>query len=160
MKRNSKSPVLLPGAVAGLLLLAATQLGVAGMYQLADLGVLNGEAAAINNAGQIVGWTYNTSYYTDFAAFWTNCNSPPVNLSVGPDFYPCENQAAAINSSGQIVGLELDYNFSYFGGFWNNSRSEGESLGAGTFYAQAYGINDSGQIVGVAELVYRMPHAA
>lgn len=106
MKRNSKSPVLFPAAAAGLLMLAATQLGIAGMCQLADLGVYNGEAAGLNSSGRTVGWTYNRYWSDYFAVFWTNSSSPLVDLNSlvpGNSGWVWE-EATAINDSGEIVG--------------------------------------------------------
>ncbi len=162
MKPNLKSPVLFPAVVVALLLWAATQAAVAGGYEVADLGVYNGEAAGLNNSGQIVGWTFNTYWSEDFAVYWTNSSSPPVDLTPAvADYY---SAALAINNSGQIVGgqqLGESQGFAYEVAFWNNSGSTAVYLATlGGDWAGATGINASGQIAGYAYTAAEKIHAA
>ena len=150
------------GVCAGavMLLLVVASFRVAAQYNVVDLGASGGEAAGINNAGQIVGWAYNTYWEEDFAVFWTNSSSPLVYLTTGAaDYY---SEAASVNSSGQIAGGEQlgeNTGYAYEGAFWNDSSSTAAELFSFVWGA-AYSINDSGQIVGFAGTAEDQDHAA
>ena len=83
-------------------MLAVAPSGVAALYNVVDLGAIGGEAAGINNTGQIVGSAYSAE--EDFAVFWTNSSSPPVHLTSGA--LGNYSKAASINNTGQIAGVE------------------------------------------------------
>ena len=132
-----------------MLLLAVTPSRVAALYNDVDLGASGGEAAGINNTGQIIGWAYSSS--EDVAVFRTNSSSTPVLLNT---LGGSTIQADTINSSGQIVGF-----CSITGGvphavLWSNSSSAALDLNtvipgnSGWVLYQATAINDSGEIVG------------
>src|SRR5262249_46059879 len=134
----------------------------AGRYQIVDLGALGGnasEAFAINNSGQIVGYSL-TAGGASHAAYWENATSPPVDLGIVSGAYD-SSVALGINDSNQIVGYSYHVvypNFYSHASFWLNNSSPPWDIG--TFAASgehpplnsaAYGINASGQIVGYAE---------
>jgi probable HAF family extracellular repeat protein len=126
-----------------------------------DLGTLNGQnvqnystGQSINNAGQVVGssafapsvnhaFLWDSGVMTDLGALGNS-----MSLS----------EAWDINNKGQIVG---DATYTFDGGvkavIWDggkiydlNSFLSPEISQAGWFLAQAYSINDHGQIIGVA----------
>jgi probable HAF family extracellular repeat protein len=127
-------------------------------YNVIDLGTLGGtysKAYGVNDSGQIVGESYTGSNginEADHGAFWTNSSSAAIDLgSLGGYYDP--SQAVSINTNTQIVG------WSYVAGdtnthavVWTNSSSTALDLGTlGGPNSEAYGINDSGKIVGYGD---------
>ena len=117
-----------------------------------DLGSLPGstgfEAVAINDSGQVVGWSIVGDY--SYATEWID--GVPHSLGNLPGSPDCE--AYGINDVGQVVGSCDVGSFShavewssgkvtYLGGLGGINGSIGDSV--------AYAINDAGQIVGQAE---------
>jgi probable HAF family extracellular repeat protein len=123
---------------------------------LKDLGTLGGIygkdpqiscATAINNKGQIVGWSYTASgLATQIHAFSYSEGKMTDLGTLGGD----TSEAYGINDSGQIVGWSKTasgevHAFLYSGGVMTDL---GTLPGGDTSYA--YGINNKGQIVGWA----------
>lgn len=107
-----------------------------------------GEARAINNKGQIVGWggsgrasLWEESGFTDLE---------PDNVYGG--------KANSINESGEIVGYRWTYENESLGNpvlvqaaYWNNgSVTNLPTLNEADFYSEAFDINNQGVIVGMS----------
>ena len=120
-------------------------------YDFYDLGTLGGslsQAYAVNDAGQVVGWSMINSNPNQAQAFLWDTDSGLVNLgtAMGVSF----SSAYGISESGQIAGE------AYFGGsaphafYWDGSSITNlQTLGGARSYA--YGVNDAGQVVGKAQ---------
>jgi probable HAF family extracellular repeat protein len=120
--------------------------------QLIDLGTLagnsdkyNSHAAAINNSGQVVGYSDTSSGGSDAFLY---SNGQMIDLGTPAGY--SSSFATAINNSGQIVGFSLSSHalraFLYSNSKWTDLNS---LLPAGTSVTltNAVGINDNGQIV-------------
>jgi probable HAF family extracellular repeat protein len=118
-------------------------------YTVTDLGP--GTATGINAGGQVIGVSAQTGRsYLDAGAGMIDLGALPAPYAAGS--YP-----AGINSSGEVVGQAVDSDYiaqaplgtrAYL--YSNGSMSELGTLGGST--SAAYGINDSGDIVGLATL--------
>lgn len=107
---------------------------VNGMQELGNLGGQWAEAWDINDAGQVVGEAYDSSGRSH-AVIWEDGGI--TDLGIG--------RANAINNSGQVaVGNQLGRNAFV----WD--RINGVQYLSGSDYIYPWGINDSGQVVGVA----------
>jgi probable HAF family extracellular repeat protein len=149
--RRASLPCLLLG---WMLIACGGATAFAQSYHLTDLGTLPGRvdssAAAINNAGQIVGTSYNyipnyPNYpfgILDKRAFLYSGGSM-TDLGTLDSDHP-DSVASAINNSGQVVGYSLN-GF----GFARSFEYSGGSLSEIGIYS-ANGINSKGQIVGSA----------
>lgn len=138
-------------------LLAVSTIGTchveAATYTLTDLGDLSGgqdhsAAFAINNLGQVVGIGHDA--YGKRAVLWDNgvmANLGRLDASHGYSI------AHDINDHGDIVGQSESSAFLYHGGTITDLGTLGGS------YAIAGGINNSGQIVGIASNIYGVTHA-
>lgn len=109
-------------------------------YAITDLGP--GHAAAINNAGQVVG---SSSYGSDAQAFLWDAKQGRIDLGTLGGTW---SRATAINDHSQVVG------YSHVVGsvrafIWEPIKGMSD-LGAldGHLASRAYGINNQGQIVG------------
>ncbi len=114
-----------------------------------NLGTFGDQSFAygINDHGQIVGYVFNEDE-DDRAFLWESGSMQDLQTPVG-----MESVAYAINNAAQVVGDYYDNSTSTGVSFlWDNGHIqdlwtfESESVGA----HRAYGINDSGQIVGNA----------
>jgi uncharacterized membrane protein len=133
--------------------------------KLSSLGTLNGgtwgEALAINTAGQVVGAATAPGNPINLSSAVMFSNGKAIDLKV-----PGEGQggalATAINTSGVIVGEDgIDPDLLSFGNgfiYRNGQATELNTLIAPTRnvrLAAASGINDSGDIVGIADVTQK-----
>lgn len=103
------------------------------------------EATGINDSGQIVG-TASTGT-SGAAVFWANPGAAPTTLAEGGFG---QVRAYGINNAGQIVGNVVSSS-SFVALLWETPNSSPTALPAGSMSggAQAFGINDLGQIAGL-----------
>ena len=129
---------------ASVLLAGASQTNAA--YTFTDLGTLGGTysyAAAINNAGQIVGHSYTSGDIGVHATLWDG----GVIKDLGTLGWGSTSQANGINDAGQIVGRSFDSDSSTHATTWiNGTITDLYPLAGGGHYA--YAINSTGQIAG------------
>jgi probable HAF family extracellular repeat protein len=120
-----------------------------------DLGNLGGGsvAQAINDLGQIVGYSYLSDGYSH-AFLWQNGSIKDLGgLSGGK-----VSTAGAINNLGQIAGSATDPSGYYHPVIWNNQVIQ--DLGTfGGLTGQAFGINKYSQVVGNAQTSNYSYHA-
>ncbi len=118
-----------------------TDLGVLGTYTSVQGTVSVSEADGINSTGQIVGFSYNSS-----GAIHAFLYDQGQMNDLGVLAIAQQSKADFINDSGQIVGWSVpagpQHAFLYDGANMNDLGTLG---GTASF---AYGINNSGQIVG------------
>ncbi len=116
-----------------------------------DLGFLPGGdysvALGINDAGQVVGTSNSANGIHAF--LWTN----DAGLSPLPQLSDADSSSAyAINQTGQIAGASGSHAV-----LWSNGTVQ--DLGTlGGAWSEAHGVNNSGQVVGVAD-TQSGPHA-
>jgi len=108
-----------------------------------DLGTFGGPLSAargVNDAGQVVGWAETDDPYEDEHAFlWDSQNGLQDLGTLGG----LASTAWAINSSGLVVGHSFDGPRAFV---WD-SVSGMHDIGGG-IRSGAYGVNDTGQVVG------------
>ncbi len=121
-----------------------------GSGPMQDLGTLTGagmsEARGINNSGQVVGLS-NDYYYQ--RAFLYSGNGPMQDLGVPPGAITAS--ATAINDNGQVAGYANYPNYQIRAFLYTGS---GPMTDLGTLggASVAYGINNSGQVVGLSAI--------
>ena len=138
------------------IVMAATVMGCGGggagvpdtwLFRVTDLGTLGGDmscATAVNDSGQVVGWSRLAGTNARHAFRWTGGNMIDLGtLAAGGD-----SEATGINNSGVICGTSDVHGpnqraFRYF----NNQLEDIGTLGAAV-NATAEGISSAGQIVG------------
>ena len=111
--------------------------------RLMDLGTLGGEgseALAINDVGQVVGWS-QTASGEPHPFLWENGKMRDLGTLPGH----ARSEATAINAKGQIVGGGGRAALLWQGGIMQDLGP----LPGGTTSAIARGINDRGQILGI-----------
>jgi probable HAF family extracellular repeat protein len=151
--------ILASASVSVLLVVASTTLGGV-KYKVTDLGTLGGavsDAFDINNSGQIVGETRNSS--NNVRAFRFSSGSMTDLGSVQGNPGNTVNSACGINASGQVAGYTLlqsgssppIYAFRYTNGTLTNL---GTVPGTSYTCSTAYGINDGGQVAGACLMGY------
>jgi probable HAF family extracellular repeat protein len=120
------------------------------LYTITDLGKLPGDtrssASSVNDAGQVVGISSNSSMPNNSRAFiWENGIMSNLGNLPGGDF--TRGFAAEINNMGQVVGT--DYVKGNPQGFlWQNGTMTPLGNLPGAYQSEAYAINDIGQVVG------------
>jgi probable HAF family extracellular repeat protein len=97
---------------------------------LGTLGFWSSEAAAVNDAGQVVGWSIGDLALGSRAVLWDGVSL--TNLGPG--------SASDINNAGQIAGTS--------GGAATLWQLGGPTLTLGQASSAGFGINDIGQVVG------------
>lgn len=107
-------------------------------------GDSDGTATAINNRGQVVGFS-GDCMSVPHALLWTNGTVTDLG-NLGGMF----NIATAINNHGQVVGFSTlpGDNAPLRGFIWQNGVMVNLGVFPGDFHSLALGINDQGQIVG------------
>jgi probable HAF family extracellular repeat protein len=133
---NPTEPALAPAA-DGALATATVR------YVLTRLAQGNGSATAINNKGQVVGYTFSSG---DLRAFiWANGTMRFLGgLGGGSSF------AYALNEAGQVVGAARAPNGQLHAFLWQNGTMR--DLGTlGADASTALGIDANGRVVGYTE---------
>ncbi len=142
-----------------------------GSGPIQDLGTLAGStshAGGINDSGQVVGYASSYIYGTPFSntrAFLYSGNGPMQDLGALPTGQ--SSGATGINNLGQIAGwaevngyADMDYHYGHNHAFLYSAGGPMQDLGTlGGLSSCAYGINDSGQVVGYATNAAGYSHA-
>ena len=121
-----------------------------------DLGTLGGSdafASAINASGQVAGYIHSLNNSYPLYSPIVYSSGTTVNLG-NVVFFADSNGSSAtdINASGQVVGYY--YRGNYAGTFlYSNGQMMNLGWMASSFESYGYGINDSGQIVGMSVLL-------
>lgn len=121
---------------------------------LTDLGALHGDsgsiARGINNAGQVVGYSWHNATDDHPRAFlWQNGVMKDIG-NLGKDL---ETYAYGINNFSQIAGSSYFNDSSYHPFRWQlDSMLDLGSLGGSNTLGEATAINDAGQIVGYSHI--------
>ena len=128
---------------------AITVTGAQAPFVSSDLGTLGGnysEALALNDAGQVTGWSYTSGNQFQRAFFYSNGTMNHIGTFGGSNSYP----TGGINASGQVVGranVTGDNSYHAFR-YSNGTLTDLGTLGGS--YSDALDINDAGQITGWA----------
>ncbi len=124
---------------------------------ITDLGTLGGPpvyASGINNAGQIVGWSGDTSGSAFRPWLWENGTLTDLGTPVGFTW----GVAYDINEAGQVAGFGFNATGSARALLWSGGQmTDLGDLGGGV--SLAFGINDAGQIVGWSATAKSEHHA-
>jgi probable HAF family extracellular repeat protein len=116
-------------------------------YTLTDLGTLGGSQSrpvAINETGQVIGWSDLVGDTERHAFVWEGGVMSDLDTLGGGN-----SEAVAINEAGQVIGWYYPAGSSLRHAFlWEN----GEMTDLGTFgaYSEAIAINEAGQVLGRA----------
>ena len=125
--------------------------------QMTDLGTLGGtntHPVDLNNAGQVVGSSY-TSTFKSHGFIWQNGQMTDLGTLGGNESF-----AEHVNNNAQVVGTSRTSSNEVHGFIWQNGKMT--DLGAGTLGGKpsvARGINDAGQVVGQFEDANNQGHA-
>ena len=117
---------------------------------LGSLGGSYSQLRAINNVGQVIGYSQTVEGYQR-AALWSG--EAPVELgSLGGNSY-----ALGLNDAGLVVGVGLSFEGAMVAALWRdglivdlNAQLDPTVIAAGWTLLEAADINNSGQIVGYA----------
>jgi len=127
------------------------------MQNLSSLGGSQGAALAINNVGQVVGWSLTSDQTFEQQAFiWDDVNGIQDIGSLGGD-----SIAIDINEAGQVVGCSwIDTDFTELHPFIWNSTHGMQDLGTfGGIFSCAYEINEQDQVIGDSETGAGFPNS-
>lgn len=114
-------------------------------YKYTDLG--NGYAEAINNAGQITG--YSLVCCTQNALLWTVRANGSVSKTSLTSLGGGSSQASAINSSGQVVGVSANAATGFNeAALWSSGTITDLTVQSGNSFYGASAINDAGLVAG------------
>ncbi len=148
-----------------------------GSLNLGTLGGNQSEAAAVNSAGNVAGYSYNAQSYPR-AFLWQptldgtghivlnadgsyGTMTDLGTLQATPTYYG-SSQAYGINQSGQIVGAaytDSGYTHAFLYDTSMHDLGTLTTTGTGYGYSYAYGLNDAGQVFGTASLDSGYTHA-
>ncbi len=115
----------------------------------------------INDAGEISGRQHVFSGGIYYGIYWDALNNP-LALEGLPSGFPYMVRAHAINASGQIAGMAQQGKPDFWGhaAVWHqNSLQTDLGFMGGGHFSEAYGINDAGDVVGVAAVASTNQHA-
>ena len=124
---------------------AASPVSAEILYNIIDLGTLGGEesyASSINDAGQIVGYSYHATNHRRAAFIWDS-NDGMRDITPGEE----ESYARALNNAGQVVGYSYTASGEEYSFIWDSTNGL-RNLGIGRKRPMA--INDLGQFVSYA----------
>jgi probable HAF family extracellular repeat protein len=145
--------------VLALAWVAACQPAIAQSCGLEDLGTLAGStdsyASAINNRGQVVG--YSTIAATGFNHAFLYERGAMIDLGTLPGGNWSE--AYAINDRGQVVGAASTKDAESHAFLYENGRMSDLGTLPGGVSSAAYGINNRGQVVGSSDTASGYSHA-
>jgi probable HAF family extracellular repeat protein len=136
----------------------------AGIGTPTDLGTLPGVASsgakAINNTGQVAGWSNTPPPNQDHAVLWTSGQINDLGSLPNDNW----STAYALNNSSQVQVVGSSYHSSYRAVLWQSGtvtdlNSQLPKKSAWSLLENAYGINDAGQIVGEGQVASGPHHA-
>jgi probable HAF family extracellular repeat protein len=129
-----------------------------GITKLPTLGGTYAVAYGINDSGQVAGWAQNTAGYWH-AVIWQNGGITDLGAVSGKD----SSEAWGINSSGWVAGFSWTSTHGWppdWCAFVGKPGQALTQLGGYGGLAQALALNDSGQVVGWANIQSgSLPHA-
>jgi probable HAF family extracellular repeat protein len=137
----------LVGLPVALSAMPAAQGAAVPAYTITDLGTLGGDesvATAINNVGQVVGYSQTSPSSFSHAFVWEDGVISPLD-----DENAISSQALDINDAGQVVGEISFTRLESSAVLWDDGeRVDLGTLGQTPVQAVANGINNAGQITG------------
>jgi probable HAF family extracellular repeat protein len=152
--RNLKNLILCAFLLG--MLAAATSISVE--YEIVDLGSLGGDsgrAVAINDSGQVAGWSFTALQQSSHAFLWTEDDGMQDLGTLGRG---CRTHG--VNDLGHVVGWYNPVDGPHRAFLWTAGDGMQE-IGAlcADFNTMAYGINNSGQVVGWSAVDMNIRHA-
>jgi probable HAF family extracellular repeat protein len=118
-----------------------------------DLGLLPGTAGSvalgINDAGHVVGYSYNnTNPFQETAFIWRDGQMASLGTFAGQVAQP-----TGINLSDEVVGFYGDQTLGFHAFRWKDGTLTTLEAFPGSLGGYAVGINSSGQIVGTSDMI-------